>query len=442
MLPAGFELGVATSAYQIEGAFDVDGRGPGIWDAFARRPGAIVDGSDASRACDHYRRVEEDVALLRRLGVDSYRFSVAWPRVQPDGRGAVDPRGLDHYDRLVDLLLEAGIAPTVTLFHHDLPAALEDDGGWLNPATVEHYAAYAAIVGERLVDRVRHWIPVHDPAVASVRGYGDGTHAPGWKLSFDGLWASHHLLMAHGRGAIALRGAGATSVGCANSHAPMWPASEDVADVGATKLFDALWNGLFLEPMLLGRYPVDLQPLMEPIVSHGDLATIRQPLDFYGVNYYNPMRVAAAPEDDEAPFRLLPLVGYPETDLGRPIVPDALREWLIVFRSRFRNALPPIMVTESGCAFAGDPDEHGKVDDRHRIAYHRDHLQAVAEAIRRGVDVRGYTAWSLLDCWEWVEGYTQRFGLVHVDFETFERTPKASFDWYAALIAAQPQHSG
>ncbi len=441
-LPPGFCLGVASSAHQVEGAVEEDGRGPSIWDTFARLPGAVVDGSDPSTAADHYHRVEEDLDLVARLGVGTYRFSVSWPRVLPRGRGSVNRAGLDFYDRLVDRLLERGVAPTVTLYHHDLPQHLEDDGGWLNPATVEDFATYAALVGERLADRVAHWIPVHEPCVVSTLGYGNGTYAPGRSLYFDALWAAHHVLLGHGRAAIALRSAGATSVGCANNHAPVWPASEAAADVGAGKLFDSLWNGLFLEPMLLGRYPVDLAPMMEDLVGPGDLSTIRQPLDFYGVNYYNPLRVAAAPEDSEAPFALLDALGHENTDLGRPIVPDALREWLIVLRSRFRAALPPIVITESGCAFNTVPGLDGAVADQRRIDYHHAHLEAVAEAIRRGVDVRGYHVWSLLDGFEWTEGYSQRFGLVHVDRQSLERTPKASYEWFRAMLAAQPRHAG
>ncbi len=442
VLPPGFRFGVATSAYQVEGATDVDGRGPSIWDTFCRVPGAVVDGSSGDVAAGHYERVAEDVALVGRLGVHDYRFSTSWSRIQPEGGGPVNQRGLDFYDRLVDRLLAAGVAPTVTLHHLDLPQALEDDGGWLNPATVERFAEFAAIVGERLADRVARWIPVHEPATMAVVGYGNGTYAPGRRLYFDALWAAQHLLLGHGRATIALRAAGAREVGCANNHSPMWPASEDVADVGATKLMDSMWNGLFLEPMLLGRYPVDLEPMMSDLATPGDLATIRQPLDFYGVNYYNPQRIAAMPEGAPAPFQVLEPVGYPVTDLGRPIVPDALREWLIVLRARFRAALPPIWITESGCAFHGDPDERGVVDDQQRIDYHRAHLGAVAEAVTRGVDVRGYVAWSLLDAFEWADGLSQRFGFVHVDRDTLARTPKASFDWYAGLIAQQPQHAG
>ena len=441
-LPAGFRFGTSTAAYQIEGAATEDGRGPSIWDTFCAREGRIADGSSGAVACDHYHRYAEDVALMRRLGAGGYRFSLSWPRIQPTGSGEVNQKGLDFYDRLLDCLLEAGIAPMVTLYHWDLPQALEDDGGWLNRATVDRFADFAALVGERFVDRVEHWIPVNEPNVVMMLGYGNGEHAPGRRLMFDALPVAHHLLLAHGRAAIALRAAGATSVGCANNHAPMWPASDDAADVGATKLFDALWNGMYVEPMLLGRYPVDLAPLMGDLVVDGDLATIRQPLDFYGINYYNPLRVAAAGEEAEMPFEFRELLGYESTERGWPIVPDALREYLITMRARYRAALPPIMITESGCAYSTGPDEDGVVDDQARIDYFDAHLRAVATAIQRGVDVRGFYTWSLMDNFEWAEGLAQRYGLVHVDFETLVRTPKRSFQWYADLIAAQPQHAG
>ncbi|WP_240641228.1 GH1 family beta-glucosidase [Nocardioides ferulae] len=441
-LPPGFRFGTSTAAYQVEGAATEDGRGPSIWDTFCAEPGRVVDGSSGADACDHYHRYAEDVALMKRLGTDGYRFSMSWPRIQPTGSGAPNAKGLDFYDRLIDELLANDVQPMVTLYHWDLPQALEDDGGWLNRATVERFAEFAAIAGERYADRVEHWIPVNEPNVVTLMGYGIGIHAPGRALMFDALPVAHHLLLGHGRAAVALRAAGATSVGCANNHAPMWPASEDAADVGATKLFDALWNGMFSEPMLLGRYPADLAPLLEEVVRDGDLAAIRQPLDFYGVNYYNPMRVGAAAEGAEMPFEFRELVGYPTTDFGWPVVPDALREWLITFRARYRAALPPIHITESGCAYNMGPDEHGVVDDQPRIDYLDAHLRAVATAIQRGVDIRGYYTWSLMDNFEWSEGYTQRFGLVHIDYETQQRTPKRSFDWYAEVIAAQPRSLG
>ena len=438
--PPGFRFGTSTAAYQIEGAVSSDGKGPSIWDTFTAKPGSIIDGSSGAQACDHYHRYPEDVALMARLGVNGYRFSISWPRIQPSGKGRPSPKGLAFYDRMIDECLEAGVQPMATLYHWDLPQALEDDGGWLNRATIEHFAEYAAIVGERFGDRVEHWVPINEPNVVTLMGYSIGIHAPGRAMMFDGVPVAHHLLLAHGRAAIALRESvrgRIPSIGCANNHAPMWPASDDEADVGATKLFDALWNGMYIEPMLLGRYPVDILPLVEDVIQDGDLTTIRQPLDFYGLNYYNPMRIGATEEDSEMPFEFRPVVGYPVTDFGWPVVPEALREWLVMTRARYRAALPPIMITESGCSYGMEPDENGVVDDQPRIDYLEAHLMAVAAAIHRGVDVRGYYAWSLLDNFEWAEGYTQRFGLVHVDYATQKRTPKRSFDWYAALIAAQ-----
>ena len=439
LLPAGFTFGTSTAAYQIEGAPAEDGKGPSIWDTFTHQPGVIEDGTTGDVACDHYHRVDEDVALMQKLGAQGYRFSISWPRIQPTGSGPVNKAGLDFYDRLVDALLAHGIEPMATLYHWDLPQALEDDGGWLNRATSERFAEYAAIVGERLADRVAHWVPVNEPNVATLLGYAEGIHAPGKTLLFDALPVAHHLLLGHGHAVQALRTAGATSVGCANNHAPIWPASEDEADTGMCKIFDQLYNGLFAESMLMGHYPVDLAPLIDGAIHPGDLATIRQPLDFYGVNYYFPMRVGAARQDQENPFQFLEVLGYPTTDFGSPVVPDALREWLIVFRARYRAALPPIFITEGGAAYNMGPDEHGVIDDQPRIDYLDAHLRAVSEAVNRGVDVRAYYCWTLLDNFEWARGSSQRFGLVYVDYETLERTPKKSFEWFAQLVASQPK---
>ena len=435
-LPAGFRFGTSTASYQIEGGVDEDGRGPSIWDTFCAQPGRIKDRSSGAVACDHYHRMDEDVALLRDLGAEGYRFSIAWPRIQPSGRGPVNALGLDFYDRLVDALLAAGVQPMATLYHWDLPQQLEDDGGWLNRATVDAFEEYAALVGARLADRVEHWVPVNEPNVTTMLGYGIGRFAPGKVLHFDALPAAHHQLLAHGRAVAVLRAAGATSIGCANNHAPVWPASDDAGDVGAAKLFDTLWNALYAHPMLLGVYPQELLPLLEPVLHDGDLEAISAPLDFYGVNYYNPVRIAMSGEDAPLPFEFREIVGYPTTDFGWPVVPEALRELLISFRARYRDAVPPIYLTESGCSYAVGPDADGVVDDQGRVDYFHAHLTAIAEAIERGVDVRGHYAWSLLDNFEWADGYTQRFGLVHVDYVTQQRTRKRSFQWYADLIAA------
>ncbi|WP_249666207.1 glycoside hydrolase family 1 protein [Nocardioides faecalis] len=431
-----------SGAAQIEGAVSEDGRGPSVLDTFAAQPGRVADGSSPATACDHYHRYPEDVALLQRLGAPGYRFSISWSRIQPTGRGPLNAAGLDFYDRLVDSLLAAGLSPMATLLHGDLPQGLEDDGGWLNRETAERFGEHAAVVAARLGDRVDSWVPVAEPAVCAYMGYALGERAPGRRLLFDGLPAAYHLLLGHGRAVAALRAAGAVEVGCANNHAPVWPASDDPADVGATKLFDALWNGLFLEMMVLGRPPRDVAPLFDDLIRPGDLMAIRQPLDFYGINYYSPLRVGAAPEelagpeDEDMPFEFLEVLGRPVTEAGWAVVPEALQEWLIMTRARYRAALPPLMITESGAAYATPPGPGGRIDDGARIEYLQAHLDAVAAAIKAGVDVRGFYLWSLLDNWEGIAGFGMHYGLVAVDPRTQVRTPKTSFGWYHDLVAA------
>ena len=445
-LPDGFRFGASTASYQIEGAVAEDGRGTSVWDTFCAEPGRVADGSSGAEACDHYHRYPEDVALMRGLGLGGYRLSVAWPRVQPEGRGRGNPAGLAFYDRLVDSLLEAGVKPMVTLFHWDLPQALEDGGGWLNRETADRFAEYATLVALRLGDRVEHWCPVNEPNVVTMLGHALGVHAPGRQLMFDALPAAHHLLLGHGRAVAALRAVGATSVGCANNHAPVWPASEDPADAAAAGLYDDLWNRIFADPMLLGRYPEGFAELMPGPVEE-DLATIAAPLDFYGLNYYNPARIAdpASPIEaegrialDGAPFKMVRVEGFERTAFDWPVVPDGLREQLVLLKERYGDALPPVYITESGCAY-DDEVVDGACEDPERIAYLDAHLRAVAAAVAEGVDVRGYYTWSLLDNFEWAEGYTKRFGLVHVDYPTQRRTPKASYAWYRDVIAA---HAG
>ncbi|MGZ8736375.1 MAG: GH1 family beta-glucosidase [Nocardioides sp.] len=449
LLPAGFVLGASTAAYQIEGAVAEGGRGRSVWDTFCAEPGRIVDGSSGADACDHFHRYREDVTLMRELGLDGYRFSIAWPRIHPDGSGPANPEGLDFYDQLVDALLEAGVAPMATLFHWDLPQALEDEGGWLSRASAERFAEYAATAGARLADRVAHWIPVNEPNVVTMLGYATGVHAPGRRMMFDALPAAHHLLLGHGLAVGALRAAGATSVGSANNHMPVWPATDSAEDLSAAELYDSLWNRMFADPMLLGRYPEGFADLMPgPVASSvaEDLETIAAPLDFYGVNYYNPLRIAAPGTDlpllDQVPSEGLPFVpvaldGYPVTGFGWPVVPDGLREMLVSLRDDYGDALPPVFITENGCAYDDEPDEAGEVHDPERISYLDGHLRAIGRAVDEGVDVRGYFTWSLMDNFEWAEGYTKRFGLVHVDYPTQRRTCKDSFGWYRDLIAAQ-----
>jgi beta-glucosidase len=435
ILPAGFSFGASTASFQIEGASTEDGKGPSIWDTFCAEPGRISDGSDGSVACDHYHRYAEDVALMRRAGLDTYRFSISWPRVQPTGEGPANAAGLDFYDRLVDELVEAGIAPMATLFHWDLPQALDDRGGWRTRDIAERFAAYATLCVERLGYRVAKWAPVNEPNVVTMLGHVQGQHAPGLTLGLDALPVAHHLNLAHGHAVQALRAGGAREVGTATNHHPIWAASDSEADRDAADLFDVMWNRIFADPVLLGRYPDRVADAMG--VHDGDLALIAAPLDFYGFNYYNPMRVGAAPEGAALPAELREITGYPTTGFGWPIVPEGLRELIGQLVERYPD-IPPLHITENGCAYPMGPDADGVVDDQPRIDYYDAHLRAVADAIADGADVRGYYAWSLMDNFEWAEGYTQRFGLVHVDYETLVRTPKRSFEWYAATIAAQP----
>ncbi|NXY98431.1 beta-glucosidase [Streptomyces sp. BR123] len=445
--PADFLWGVSASAFQIEGSVSADGRGPSSWDAFTREPGRIKDGSHADTATDHYRRYREDVALMAGLGVGAYRFSVSWSRVLPDGHGPVNPRGLDFYDRLVDELCARGIAPVPTLFHWDTPLALEERGGWLERDTAERFAAYASVVAERLTDRVPMWITINEPAEVTLLGYGLGEHAPGRRLVFDALPAAHHQLLAHGLGVQALRAAGARRIGVAASHSPVWTAGDTDADRAAADLYDLLTNRLFADPVLTGAYPDEGLAALLPGPVAEDLRTISAPLDWYGVNYYTPMLVGA-PEPGGAatafggigipadlPFGIRQLDGYEKTDFGWPVVPDGLRELLVGLRERYGDRLPPLYITENGCSYGDRPDPvTGRVADARRIAYHEGHLRALHRAMEQGVDVRGYFIWSILDNFEWAEGYRQRFGLVHVDYETLERTPKDSYAWYREVI--------
>jgi beta-glucosidase len=428
--PDGFLWGVSTSAHQIEGAADL--REPSVWDVFEAEPGRIKDGSTAAVACDHYHRHGEDVALLAGLGADAYRFSLSWPRVRSAG-------GLDFYDRLVDELCAAAIRPVPTLFHWDLPVALQEEGGWLERDTAARFADHVSVVADRLGDRVTQWITLNEPAEHTLLGHALGTHAPGRQLLFDALPVAHHQLLAHGLAVRALRAAGATDVGITNSHGPVWPASQEAADVEAAGFYDILLNRLFAEPVILGVYPDGMGDLMPGDVE-SDLKVIAEPVDFYGVNYYSPTRVGAPQGTEiefggvtmpaELPFSVREIEDVPVTDFGWPVVPEALTEVLTTFRDRYGDRLPPVVITENGCSYEG-------VDDRDRIAYLDGHIRALHRAVEAGVDVRGYFVWSLLDNFEWAEGYARRFGLVHVDYATQKRTPKSSYAWYRDVLRAQ-----
>ncbi|MEU0037726.1 GH1 family beta-glucosidase [Streptomyces sp. NPDC006333] len=427
--PPGFLWGVSTSAHQIEGA--VQERDPSVWDAFTAEPGRVKDGSTAAVACDHYHRYPEDVALLADLGVDAYRFSVSWPRVN-------SPGGLDFYDRLVDALCAAGVRPVPTLFHWDLPLELD----WLNRDTAERFAEYAAVVAARLGDRVQKWITLNEPAEHTLLGHALGAHAPGRRLLFDALPVAHHQLLAHGLAVRALRAAGAADIGIANSHGPTWAASRSPEDVAAADFYDLLLNRLFADPLLLGGYPEGIGELMPgyPEGVEADLKVIAEPLDWYGINYYQPTSVGAPQGTEiefggltlpaELPFSVRELKGYPVTDFGWPVVPEALTELLVGFHERYGDRLPPVVITENGCSYEG-------IDDQERIAFLDGHVRALHRASEQGVDVRGYFVWSLLDNFEWAEGYARRFGLVHVDYDTQKRTPKASYAWLRDALRAR-----
>lgn len=436
-VPAGLRWSAATSAFQIEGSRPTGSTGRSIWDDFLERPGAIIDGSTADPACDSYRHPEADVALTAGLGLDRYRFSIPWARVQPDGTGGGDKTALDHYSRLVDLLLEAGVAPFPTLFHWEMPSAVEADGGWLERDTAERFADYVTIVADRLGDRVRQWYTLNEPAMTTLQGYAVGALAPGRQLLFGALPTAHHQLLAHARAASVLRERGASAVGLANNHTWVLPLHDTADDHQAAALYDLIHNRVFSEPLLTGTYS-DLESLgLPPMpVRDGDLEEIGGSIDFYGINFYNPTTVTAAAEGSPIPFDIVPTPGAPVTGFGPewPIVPGALRDLLVDLRARHPR-LPPVIIGENGASFP-EPPRAGRVDDTDRIAYLAGHLAAVGEAMAAGVPVEEYTVWSLLDNWEWADGYTQRFGLVHVDFETGERTPKASYDWYRDVIAS------
>jgi len=439
--PAGFAWGVATAAYQIEGAVAEDGRGTSIWDTFCRQPGAIRDGQTGDVAVDHYHRWPADVALMGELGARAYRFSLAWPRIQPAGSGAINPAGLDFYDRLTDTLLAEGITPMPTLYHWDLPQPLEDAGGWMARDTAYRFAEYAGVAAERLADRIPIWITLNEPFVVTAYGYALGIHAPGRSLMVDALATAHYQLLGHGLATSALRAAGAAQVAITNNYSPAWPASDSAADLSATAAYDALHNRMFTDPVLLGRYPdlsaFGIGPGGPDCVQDGDLAIISTGIDALGVNYYAPTRLSALP-DAPLPFQLEPIPGYPVTYFGWPVIPAGLTELLTTLADRYGDRLPPVYITENGCSVDDQPDPDGAVDDQPRISYLDGHIRAVADAITAGVDVRGYLVWTLMDNFEWAEGYHQRFGLVHVDFDTQQRTPKASFAWYRDLIAGQP----
>ena len=434
-LPPEFVWGAAGSAYQVEGAVAEDGRGESIWDRFAAVPGAIVNGDTGVVACDSYHRFGDDVQLMKELGLNAYRFSISWPRILPSGRGRVNQAGLDFYDRMLDELLASGIEPYVTLYHWDLPQALEDRGGWPARDTVGAFAEYVEVVASRLGDRVPNWITQNEPWVVSWLGYGLGVHAPGRRSEADALAAAHHVLLAHGRAAEVLRRVAPNArVGVTVDLYPMYPLTDADADIDAARVLDGSRNRWYLEPVLGLGYPTDMLEHYEsilPRIDDGDLPAIGAPLDFLGVNYYS-RTVVQAGADPACPVAVA-LDDAERTQMGWEVYPDGLTDLLLRLQGDYD--LPDVYITENGAAYSDDRT-NGSVADPQRISYVERHLGAIGDAIAEGVPVRGYFLWSLLDNFEWAFGFSRRFGIVYVDFDTLERVPKDSFKWYRAFIAA------
>ena len=455
--PPDFLWGAATASYQIEGAVATDGRGPSIWDTFSHTPGAVWNGDNGDIACDHYHRMDEDLDLMGRLGVAAYRFSVAWPRVIPEGTGAINQRGLDFYRRLVDGLRARDIEPTLTLYHWDLPQPLEDRGGWTERDTAEAYAHYVDVVARTLGDGVERWITLNEPWCSSWLGYGSGHHAPGGHDIGRAAAATHHLLLAHGLAVPILRETIADAkVGITLNLSDHRPGSEDPLDVAAARRADGNLNRLFLEPIFHGHYPPDMlahYANVAPgfgVIREGDLALISQPLDFLGVNYYSPVTVVDESRATEARtagyvvatgdqfpdlrLRGLETPGRDRTAMDWEIQAAGLTALLVRIRDEYTTL--PIYITENGAAFDDYVDPDGNVRDFNRGAYLQEHISAVHDAMDAGVNVQGYFVWSLLDNFEWAFGYSRRFGIVWVDFPTGARLPKESFHWYRDAIAS------
>ena len=436
--PGGFVWGAATSSYQIEGAWNEDGKGESIWDRFAHTPGKIEDGSTGDVACDHYHRWREDVALMKEMGLHAYRFSIAWPRVLPEGRGRANPAGLDFYSRLVDALLEVGIEPFVTLYHWALPQVLQDQGGWPARDSAEAFVEYADLVSRRLGDRVKYWMTFNEPYVSALIGYLEGRHAPGHTDLDEALAAAHHLLLAHGWAVpVIRRNSPEAGVGIVLNLSGQVPASPSAADRAAAWRHDGIVNRWFLDPLAARGYPGDIvQHYARPMdfVQAGDLEAIAVPLDFLGVNFYfrNVVRSRQVPEADNAPRTVFP---SPErTEMGWAVYPEGLYE--LLGRLHFDYRFPALYITENGAAYPDQVGPDGQVDDPSRVAYFKGHLAAAARAIAVGVPLRGYFALSLLDNFEWAHGFTKRFGLIYVDFRTQRRVFKSSAHWYRRVIAA------
>jgi beta-glucosidase len=437
--PETFLWGAATSAYQIEGSPLADGAGPSIWQRFAHTPGTMHNGDTGDIACDHYRRMQSDVALMRDLGLKAYRFSIAWARVLPQGKGKVNPRGLDFYERLVDTLLANGIEPMATLYHWDLPAALDDLGGWLNPDIAHWFADYASTMFRRLDGRVKFWATLNEPWVVTDGGYLHGVLAPGHRNRFEAPIASHHLLRSHGAAVQAYRAEGKHRIGIVVNIEPKYPASNSAEDKAATQRADAYMNRQYLDPVFFGTYPAELKEIFGeawPEWPAADMDLIKQRIDFLGINYYtrSVVRHKAGAYPLEAATVRQTRATYSET--GWEVFPQGLTDTLLWVKDRYGN--PPVYITENGSAFFDPPVAEGDMlEDPLRVNYLRKHLKAMHAAIQAGVDLRGYMVWSLLDNLEWSHGFSKRFGIVHVDFETQKRTLKASAKLYSQVIATR-----
>ncbi|MFI5275049.1 MAG: GH1 family beta-glucosidase, partial [Ktedonobacterales bacterium] len=432
--PSGFLWGMATAAYQIEGAARIWGKGESVWDRFTQTPGAILDGTTGETACDHHARWREDLNLLADLHANAYRCSVAWTRLFPTGRGKLNPLGMDFYEQLVDGLLTRNIAPFVTLYHWDLPQALQDRGGWANRDTAAYFADYVYAVASRLGDRVAGWVTLNEPYYVVYDGYVSGTKAPGVRRPDLAGTTAHHLLLAHGLGAQALRATSGAPVGIALNVAAVEPASDREADLRAAATYDGLWHRWFLDPLFLGRYPADVAPLValpETVAQAGDLERIAAPLDFLGVNYYTRAVVAAGRQGPSHPVVVKPR--GERTSMGWEVYPQGLRE--VLERLHREYAPPALYVTENGAAYRDHVTAKGTVLDPERVGYLRRHFVAAREALATGVPLRGYFVWSLLDNFEWSYGYTQRFGLAYTDFTTQQRTVKQSGTFFARVAA-------
>ena len=428
--PPDFIWGAAASSYQIEGAWNEDGKGESIWDRFCHASGNIRNDDSGDIACDHYHRYKEDVALMKELGLRAYHFSISWPRILPKGRGTINKPGLDFYHRLIDELLDGGIDPWICLYHWDLPQSLQDEGGWANRDIVQHFADYAKLIAHEFGDRVRKWVILNEPAVVAALGHLQGIHAPGIRDVSTFLKVSHHLLLSQGKAIQALRNINPNfEVGTILNLSPVHPISSAREDQEAASRLDECWNRWYLDPLFKGEYPPLAKKMINP--TKEDMDVIHQPLDFLGVNYYQRLLVAHDPTEPLIAARLVPKNSL-LTEMGWEIYPDGMYEILMRLKEEYNN--PAVYVTENGAAFDDKVTRNGEIQDDDRIAFLRDHMVAAYRAMKEGARLKGYTVWSIMDNFEWAEGYIKRFGLVHVDYQTLKRTPKKSARWYKQLI--------